>query len=84
VNEAAALSVLNTWAHQHGDLPQPLEEALEREIYALVRSATSLHALKVRGEAALHDYGQVHGEFHELVVVERVANTLVLIVAADD
>ena len=28
--------------------------------------------------------GQVHGEFHELVVVDRGANTLVLIVAADD
>jgi hypothetical protein len=84
VNESTATGILSTWARQYGDLPQLLADTLEREIYALVRAATSRYRLKDLGKAAFHNWGGVHGEFHELVLVDRVAATLALIVAADD
>jgi hypothetical protein len=84
VDETIAIDVLHVWASQYGDLPQSLDETLERDLYALVRAATSRYRLKTLGEGALHDWGGVHGEFHELVVIDRDANSLALMVAADD
>jgi hypothetical protein len=84
VDETTALGILVAWAHQYGDLPQLLEDSLERGVYAHVRTATSRYRLKALGEAALHDWGGVHGEFHELVAIDRAASSLALLVAADD
>jgi hypothetical protein len=84
VTETTAIGVLDSWARQYGELPRLLGEALEREVYALVRAARGRHRLRALGETAFHDWGWVHGDFHELVVVDRDAGSLALIVAADD
>jgi hypothetical protein len=84
VTAATAIGVLSAWAHQFGNIPQLLEDTLEREIYLPVREATSLYRLKELGRAAFHDWGGVHIDFHELVIVNRVAGSLALMVAADD
>ena len=84
VDERTALAGLRTWADHNGMLPPPLRYALDREVYAQVRAATSRYRLKDLGETAWHDWGGVHGEFHELVLIGRQTGSLVLIVAADD
>jgi hypothetical protein len=33
---------------------------------------------------AFHDWGGVHNEFHEAVLLDRTSRTLTLVVAADD
>lgn len=49
-----------------------------------MRQATSRYALGALPESALHDYGPIHIEFHELVLIGRSLGTLALLVAADD
>lgn len=84
VDEMTAANIVRVWASQYGELPQRLEATLERDVHALVRAATSRYRLTVLGEDALHDWGGVHTEFHELVVIDRDTDTAALIVAADD
>ncbi|GAA2097847.1 hypothetical protein [Actinomadura alba] len=84
LDEATALNILHVWVSQYGELPQTLELTLERDVHALVRAATSRYRLKVLGEDSLHDWGGVHGEFHELALIDRDTHSLALIVAADD
>jgi hypothetical protein len=62
---------LDAWAGQYGELPHTLKAALERDVNSLVHAATSRYRLKALGEGALHDWGGVHLEFHELVVIDR-------------
>lgn len=83
LDAAAAISMLDGWARRDGSLPAPLAESFEEQLYAPVRNATSLDRLKELGKDDLHDF-VVHGEFYELVVVDRASNTLSLVVAADD
>lgn len=84
VDETTATRVLHGWASQYGELPGTLKATLERDVYPLVRAATSRYRLKALGAYALHDWGGVHGEFHELVVIDRAISSSALIVAADD
>jgi hypothetical protein len=84
IDETAATYVLDAWAGQYGELPHALKAALERDVHSVVHAATSRYRLKALGEGALHDWGGVHLEFHELVVIDRRTSTLALIVAADD
>jgi hypothetical protein len=82
VDETTAINELYVWARQYGDLPPALDETLERDVYPLLRTAISRYRLKALGDDARHDWGFVHNEFHELVVVDR--NGMALLVAADD
>jgi hypothetical protein len=84
VDKTTATYALDVWASLYGELPQTLKATLERGVHALVRAATSRYSLKDLGESAFHDWGGVHGEFHELVVIDRDTSSLTLIVAADD
>lgn len=83
IDAAAAIGVVDRWARQYGDLPAPLAEALEEQVYAAIRNATGLYRLKELGEDAFHDF-VVHGEFYELVIIDRATRTLSLVVAGDD
>ena len=83
LDATAAIGVLDGWARQHGSLPAPLAKALEEQLYAPIRTATGLYRLKELGEDEWHDF-VVHGEFYELVVIDRARCTLSLVVAADD
>ncbi|GIH29288.1 hypothetical protein Aph01nite_75980 [Acrocarpospora phusangensis] len=79
-----AIDALRTWAGQYGDLPAQLNDDLERKIYVPIRGATSRYRLRELGRSAFHDWGGVHTEFHELLIVDRISRSLTLIVAADD
>ncbi|MFF4875105.1 hypothetical protein [Micromonospora sp. NPDC000668] len=43
-----------------------------------------MYRLRDLGRAAFHDWGGVHNDFHEFVLIDHANRTLVLIVAADD
>ncbi|WP_107502381.1 nucleotidyltransferase domain-containing protein [Streptomyces sp. 3211.6] len=84
VPAADAAHLLRTWADQYGPVPEELEADLRREAFARLTPATTIHHLTGVGEDDFHDWGGVHGEFHELVVIDRAAGHLTLLVAADD
>ncbi|MFB7997026.1 hypothetical protein ACFC4G_29895 [Streptomyces sp. NPDC056002] len=84
VDAVTATDLIRTWAARHGDVPQELEARLMEHPYAPIRTATSRYALGELPEDALHDYGPIHIDFHELVLIDRPAATLTLLVAADD
>jgi hypothetical protein len=83
VDASAAIGVVDRWARQYGGLPGPLAEALEEQVYAPIRNATGVYRLKELGEDAFREF-VVHGEFYELVIIDRATSTLSLVVAADD
>jgi hypothetical protein len=84
VDAATAVEVIHSWANQHGDLPDSLASRLCQEIYTPVREATSRYLLRQLPEDAFHDYGPIHIDYHELVLIDRLAGTLALLVATDD
>ncbi|MGW7463308.1 hypothetical protein ACWGJT_01050 [Streptomyces xantholiticus] len=84
VDDAAASDVIRTWAEQYGAVPEPLRSRLRREIHAPIRTATGRYLLGRLPEDAVHDYGPVHVDYHELVLIDRTAAALTLLVAADD
>ncbi|WP_412538712.1 hypothetical protein R8Z50_23010 [Longispora sp. K20-0274] len=81
---ATAEPQLRTWAEQYAQLREDTRAELERELYAPLRDATTVYRLRDLGTDAFHDWGGVHDEFHELVLIDRTANLLTLVVAADD
>ncbi|GAA1383422.1 hypothetical protein GCM10009639_03680 [Kitasatospora putterlickiae] len=84
VDAETAVDVIHSWAYQHGDVPESLASRLRQEICTPIRKATSRHLLGQLPEDAFHDYGPVHIDYHELVLIDRPAATLTLLVAADD
>lgn len=84
VSALTALGTLSDWALQFGELPKDLEASLEHEVYQPLRKATGVYTLTGLDKSDFHDWGGVHGEFHEFVGIDRTAGTLALIVAADD
>ncbi|MFD7734132.1 hypothetical protein ACFV6F_27595 [Kitasatospora phosalacinea] len=76
--------VLEEWVKQYGGLPNSLEDALDATLRAAVNSASRLYCLRDLGSDAFHDWGGVHGEFHEFVAVDDDRQALTLLVAADD
>ncbi|MFD4154361.1 hypothetical protein ACFWR4_16650 [Streptomyces hydrogenans] len=84
IDRERATRLLDAWAEQYGPVPRPLAEALRREAHDALATADSVHHLNGLGEDEYHDWASVHGEFHELVLVDRAAGRLTLLVAADD
>lgn len=84
VGSAEAVGTIRRWADQHGALPEALEAVMAAEVYAVLASATRCFVLPDLGRTAFHDWGGVHTEFHEYVVIDRERASLALIVAADD
>ncbi|MFF2779139.1 hypothetical protein ACFVU3_30125 [Streptomyces sp. NPDC058052] len=84
VTRERAAGLLRSWAEQYGPVPCSLAEALRREVLDALAEADAVHHLDGLGEAEHHDWASVHGEFHELVLVDRAAGRLTLVVAADD
>jgi hypothetical protein len=75
---------LRGWAEQYAELTSSLRSDVEAALYAPLRAAGHVYRLRDLGEIAFHDWGGVHGCFHELVLIDRTAGTLTLVVAADD
>ncbi|MEV0374536.1 hypothetical protein AB0I10_32925 [Streptomyces sp. NPDC050636] len=84
VDDTAAIGIIDTWAIGQGTLPKQLEARLRAEIYSPIRSSTDRFALGDLPKDAVHDYGPIHIDFHELVLIDRPASTVTLLVAADD
>ncbi|MFD4657815.1 hypothetical protein ACFWP2_19550 [Kitasatospora sp. NPDC058444] len=84
VDEATATGVISSWVADGVPVPADLEERLQEAVYTPIRRATSRYALGDLPDDAHHDYGPIHIAFHELVLIDRRAGLLVLLVAADD
>jgi hypothetical protein len=84
VDEVSANATLRSWAEQFGALPAALSTRMNREVHPLITGAGGRYQLKDLGRAAFHDWGGVHAEFHELVLIDHDARSLSLLVAADD
>ncbi|MEN3536295.1 hypothetical protein AAH991_14355 [Microbispora sp. ZYX-F-249] len=84
IDEEHANGLLRGWAGQYGELPPDLAVRLEREVYLPLAAATSRYRLEDLGHEAFHDWGGVHTDFHELILIDRMAGVLSLLVAADD
>ncbi|GAB2829993.1 hypothetical protein GCM10022221_30800 [Actinocorallia aurea] len=80
---AAELHRLKEWAEQYAGLPEQIRADLDRELYTPL-SEGRLYRLRDLGTAAFHDWGGVHNEFHELVLINPENRRLTLMVAADD
>ena len=74
---------LRQWAEQHAPLMADRLADME-QVYRLLHTTQRAHRLRDLGPDAFHDWGGVHGEFHELVLVDRQNMTLSVVVAADD
>lgn len=84
VDAAVAVSVIDAWARQFGDLPGSLADALEAQLYAPARQAVSRYRLGDLDPDARHEWAGIHIDFHELVIMDLAADTVLLAVAADD
>lgn len=84
IDAHAAERHLRAWAEQLAPLPEHLRPDLEAEAYQRLRTADRVYKLRDLGPAAFHDWGGVHTEFHELVLIDRMKRTLTLLVATDD
>ncbi|MFK8845570.1 hypothetical protein [Streptomyces sp. Ac-502] len=70
--------------HQRRPAPPDLDLKLRETVCTPIRQSTSRYALGALPKDAQHDYGPIHIEFHELVLIDRRLGTLTLLVAADD
>ncbi|MFF3606926.1 hypothetical protein [Streptomyces sp. NPDC002463] len=84
VANTEALRTLRSWAGQHGSIPESLEETLSSTVHAPIDSATSCYHPQDLGHHKFHDWGGVHTDFHEYLVIDQDRGLLTLLVAADD
>ncbi|MGW6967120.1 hypothetical protein ACWGET_24080 [Streptomyces zaomyceticus] len=76
--------ILRTWANQFEKVPAGLAADLRREVFDRLAAADRIYCLRELGDESTHDWGGVHGEFHEFVLIDRSAERITLLVAADD
>jgi len=83
---AAEIATLGEWAEQYAPLPEAAAAQVEKEVYGRLRDATSRYRLVNPGEDQFHEWGFAVGShgFHELVLIDRAAGSVALIVASDD
>ncbi|MET7671759.1 hypothetical protein [Micromonospora luteifusca] len=72
------------WSEQFAPVPAHLTPDLQREVYQPLRAAERVYLLRDLGRSAFHDWGGVHNDFHEFLLVDRAKRTMAQIVAADD
>ncbi|MBL1086971.1 hypothetical protein JK359_34255 [Streptomyces actinomycinicus] len=84
VSREQGTHILRGWVDLHGDVPAELEEDLRDGVFDRVAAADRLFYLNGLGDDAVHDWGRVHEFFHEFVLVDRRAERVALLVAADD
>lgn len=81
--------LIRTWAEYGAPLPDPRRAEMERELYRRIREATSSYQLLDLRDTAQHDegWGSSVGSatgFFELVLIDRHAGSIALVVASDD
>ncbi|WP_227996092.1 hypothetical protein [Nocardia australiensis] len=81
---ATAVDLLKRWTTRCGNIPPALQDAIEKQVLDPIRRSTSRYILGKLDGSAVNDYGFIHTEFHELFLIDRVSNSTLLVVAADD
>lgn len=79
--------VIRDWDGNFVSWPQAQREEMNREVYARIQRATVIYRLPDIRATAQHDWGDVVGSdagFHEVVIIDRSAGELALVVASDD
>ncbi|WP_411109089.1 hypothetical protein [Streptomyces sp. c-19] len=76
--------ILWEWANRFEVVPAGLATDLRREVFDLLTAAERIYHLSELGDEAIHDWGGVHGDFLEFVLIDRSAGQITLLVAADD
>ncbi|WP_278265811.1 hypothetical protein [Nocardia sp. AG03] len=84
ISREASAEILRSWTDLLGTAPTELEADLQREVFNRLIAADRIYYLSGLGDEAIHDWGRVHGYFHELVLIDRSAGRITLLVAADD
>jgi len=84
VSREKSARVLWEWANQFGGVPTTLEADLQQEVFDRLAAADHIYYLRGLGDEAIHDWGRVHVDFHEFVLIDRSAGRITLLVAADD
>ncbi|MFI6214294.1 hypothetical protein ACIBCD_20090 [Nocardia brasiliensis] len=84
IEEHIVIDILSQWMQGCGSIPNQLREAIRRRVIEPVHSATSRYLLEDLGAAAVNDYGDLHREFHEIVLIDRPGRRVLLVVMSDD
>ncbi|MEU6158510.1 hypothetical protein [Streptomyces sp. NPDC047130] len=84
IGQEKAVRIIRDWVEPLRNVPTDLEEDLQREVFARVAAADDIYYLAELGDEAIHDWGRVHDQFHEFVLVDRSTGRITLLVAADD
>ncbi|MEV0557758.1 hypothetical protein AB0I27_30400 [Streptomyces sp. NPDC050597] len=84
ISHEKAVQILREWMDPLRDVFTELEADLQREVFARLAAADGIYYLSELGDEAIHDWGRVHDSFHEFVLIDRPAERITLIVAADD
>ena len=83
-DQHSVADILNAWLARCGVLPPALVRAVDDRVIGPAIHASSVYVLRKLDAAAINDYGFIHTEFHEIVLIDRSSNSLLLVVAADD
>ena len=73
ISQDKAVQILREWVDPLWDVPSELEVDLQREVFDRVAAADGIYCLSELGDEAIHDWGRVHDEFHEYVLIDRSA-----------
>ncbi|MFF9135541.1 hypothetical protein ACF1AY_35250 [Streptomyces sp. NPDC014776] len=84
VSREKSAHILRDWVNQFGDVPYELEADLQQEVFDRLVAADQIYYLSRLEDEAIHDWGRVHEDFHEFVLIDRSAGRITLLVAADD
>ncbi|WP_199742591.1 hypothetical protein [Nocardia stercoris] len=84
VDADRAIAIFDEWAGEVDEMPARFRKRLEAHVYAPTRTATNCYVLGPLSSDAVYDYGDVHVGFCELVLIDRAANTVTLLVGTDD
>lgn len=84
VDVTTASDVLERWLRGCGVVPEQLREVVQRRIVEPLCSATSRYLLRDLGSSAVNDYGDLHREFHEIVLIDKKERSVLLTVLSDD
>ncbi|MFI0897236.1 hypothetical protein [Streptomyces sp. NPDC020983] len=66
------------------DIPAELNADFRRDVFTPISVADRVYYLRELDDAEFHDWGGVHDQFHEFILVSRRAARITLLVAADD
>ena len=80
----SVIALVTRWVDQCGVIPDVLRRTLDQEVFRPARTTTRVVTLPRLDNSAVHDYGFIHTEFHEIVTIDSTHRMLRLIVAADD